>query len=83
MPIQLQLFPDRLAISNPGGLYGWMGIDDLGKMQPDTRNPVIATVNLTTRTESVSEITLAPQVDAGKSGRKTLISKEPRMKAVR
>ena len=43
MPIQLQLFPDRLVISNPGGLYGRMNIDDLGKMQPDTRNPVIAT----------------------------------------
>ena len=43
MPIQLQLFEDRLAVQNPGGLYGRLSIDDLGKVQPDTRNPVIAT----------------------------------------
>lgn len=43
MPIQLSLFSDRLEIRNPGGLYGRLQIDQLGKMQPDTRNPVIAT----------------------------------------
>lgn len=43
MPIQLQLFDDRLVIANPGGLYGRIRIDELGKTQPDTRNPVIAT----------------------------------------
>ncbi|KAB8286602.1 ATP-binding protein [Bifidobacterium avesanii] len=42
MPIQLQMFEDRLVITNPGGLYGRLTIDQLGKVQPDTRNPVIA-----------------------------------------
>ncbi|MCR4643706.1 MAG: putative DNA binding domain-containing protein [Lachnospiraceae bacterium] len=42
MPIQLILFEDRLEIRNPGGIYGRIGIDQLGKVQPDTRNPVIA-----------------------------------------
>ncbi|MBQ9207992.1 MAG: putative DNA binding domain-containing protein [Oscillospiraceae bacterium] len=43
MPIQLKLFSDRLEITNPGGLYGRLTVDTLGKIQPDTRNPVIAT----------------------------------------
>ncbi|WEV59052.1 putative DNA binding domain-containing protein [Bifidobacterium sp. ESL0728] len=42
MPIQLQIFADRLVVTNPGGLYGRMTVDKLGKAQPDTRNPVIA-----------------------------------------
>lgn len=41
-PIQLMLFTDRFEISNPGGLYGRLRLDQLGKVQPDTRNPVIA-----------------------------------------
>lgn len=44
MPIQLLMYRDRLEIENPGGLYGRMTISDLGRVQPDTRNPVIATV---------------------------------------
>lgn len=43
MPIQLQIFPTRLVVTNPGGLYGRLSIDDLGSVQPDTRNPSIAT----------------------------------------
>ena len=43
MPIQLMMFDDRLEIHNPGGIYGRMTIDQLGKLQPDTRNPVLAT----------------------------------------
>lgn len=42
MPIQLLMFDDRLEIKNPGGIYGRIRIDQLGKMQPDTRNPVLA-----------------------------------------
>jgi ATP-dependent DNA helicase RecG len=42
MPIQLILFRDRLEIINPGGLYGRIQIDQLGKVQADTRNPVLA-----------------------------------------
>lgn len=43
MPIQLTMYNDRLEVENPGGLYGRMTIDQLGKVQPDTRNPVLAT----------------------------------------
>ena len=43
MPIQLILFSDRLEVHNPGGLYGRLTVDQLGKMQPDTRNPFLVT----------------------------------------
>ena len=42
MPFQLIMFEDRMEIRNPGGIYGRIKIDQLGKVQPDTRNPVIA-----------------------------------------
>ena len=42
MPIQLIMFEDRMEIRNPGGIYGRIKIDQLGKVQPDTRNPIIA-----------------------------------------
>jgi ATP-dependent DNA helicase RecG len=42
MPIQLQVYSDRVEIQNPGGIYGRIRIDQLGKVQPDTRNPVLA-----------------------------------------
>lgn len=43
MPIQIVMFDDRIEIRNPGGIYGRMKVDQLGKVQPDTRNPVLAT----------------------------------------
>ena len=42
MPVQVIMFEDRIEIRNPGGIYGRIKIDQLGKVQPDTRNPVIA-----------------------------------------
>ncbi|MEG2222612.1 MAG: ATP-binding protein [Oscillospiraceae bacterium] len=42
MPVQLLLFEDRFEVRSPGGLYGRLRIDQLGKVQPDTRNPVLA-----------------------------------------
>ena len=42
MPIQLIMFEDRMEIRNPGGIYGRIKINQLGKVQPDTRNPVLA-----------------------------------------
>lgn len=44
MPIQIQIFKDRLEVKNPGGIYGRFKIDHVGKVQPDTRNPVLATM---------------------------------------
>lgn len=43
MPIQLTMFSDRVEIRNPGGLYGRITVDQLGKAQPDTRNPFLVT----------------------------------------
>jgi len=42
MPIQLIMYENHMEIRNPGGLYGRLKIDQLGKLQPDTRNPVLA-----------------------------------------
>lgn len=42
MPIQIIMYDDRIEVRNPGGIYGRIKIDQLGKVQPDTRNPVLA-----------------------------------------
>lgn len=42
MPVQIVMYPDRIVIKNPGGIYGRLQVDQLGKVQPDTRNPVLA-----------------------------------------
>lgn len=42
MPVQILMFENRMEIHNPGGIYGRIRTDQLGKMQPDTRNPVLA-----------------------------------------
>lgn len=41
-PIRIVLYRDRLEVENPGGLYGRLTINDLGKVPADTRNPFIA-----------------------------------------
>ena len=41
-PIRVILYQDRLEVENPGGLYGRITIDELGKAAADTRNPFIA-----------------------------------------
>ncbi len=43
MPIQIRMYPDRIEMHNPGGIYGRIRIDQLGRKQPDTRNLVLAT----------------------------------------
>lgn len=43
IPIQIEMYDDRIEIRNPGGLYGRLSVDQLGKARPDTRNPVLAT----------------------------------------
>lgn len=42
MPVQIIMYENRIEIHNPGGLYGRIRADQLGKVQPDTRNPVLA-----------------------------------------
>lgn len=41
-PITIKMFSNRIAIENPGGLYGRMTLDRLGKTAADTRNPFLA-----------------------------------------
>ncbi len=41
-PIRLVMYEDRLELENPGGLYGRITVDDLGKVAADTRNPYLA-----------------------------------------
>jgi ATP-dependent DNA helicase RecG len=41
-PVQIQLFPDRLTIMNPGGLYGPVNVERLGEEGiSSTRNQVL------------------------------------------
>ena len=44
-PVQIDFFENRLEIHSPGGLYGRMTIEDLGKARPDLRNPTLATMS--------------------------------------
>lgn len=44
-PIQINFFTDRLEIHSPGGLYGRMTVEDLGRSRPDLRNPALATMS--------------------------------------
>jgi len=41
-PVRLIMYEDRLELENPGGLYGRITVDDLGKASADTRNPYLA-----------------------------------------
>lgn len=43
-PIRLTIYDDRIEISNPGGLYGRLSLDELGKVKADIRNPFIASI---------------------------------------
>ncbi|MDR1540485.1 MAG: hypothetical protein LBU32_21290 [Clostridiales bacterium] len=38
------MYRDRLEIISPGGLYGKITIDSLGKVHPDTRNIALANI---------------------------------------
>lgn len=41
-PVQIDFFTDRLEIRSPGGLYGRMTVEQLGKAHSDLRNPALA-----------------------------------------
>ncbi len=44
MPIRIEMYRNRIEISNSGGLYGKISIDALGKVRPETRNAVLANI---------------------------------------
>lgn len=41
-PIRIEMYPDRIEVSNPGALYGRLTIDELGRTKADVRNPFLA-----------------------------------------
>lgn len=43
-PIRIEMYRDRLEITNSGGLYGKINIHALGKVHPETRNAVLANI---------------------------------------
>lgn len=44
VPIRIEMYRDRMEITNYGGLYGKISIDALGTVQADTRNPTLANI---------------------------------------
>lgn len=42
VPIRIEMYRDRMEITNSGGLYGKISIDALGKVHPETRNATLA-----------------------------------------
>ena len=44
VPVRIEMYRDRLEVISPGGLYGKITIDCLGKTRPDTRNAVLANI---------------------------------------
>lgn len=43
-PIRITIYDDRIEVTNPGGLYGRLTIDELGKVRGEIRNQFIAEV---------------------------------------
>ena len=42
VPIRIEMYRDRMEITNSGGLYGKISIGALGKVYPETRNAALA-----------------------------------------
>lgn len=42
IPIRIEMYRNRMEITNSGGLYGKISIDALGKVHPETRNAALA-----------------------------------------
>jgi ATP-dependent DNA helicase RecG len=44
VPVRIEMYRDRLEVISPGGLYGKITIDSLGRVHPDTRNAALANI---------------------------------------
>lgn len=42
--IRIEIYSDRLEITNSGGLYGPLSIDKIGTIPPETRNPTLSDI---------------------------------------
>lgn len=42
IPVTIEMYRDRMEIKSPGGLYGSMTLESLGKTHPETRNAALA-----------------------------------------
>lgn len=43
-PIRIEMYRNRIEITNPGSLYGRMTLDSLGHVRPETRNAALANI---------------------------------------
>lgn len=43
-PISIEIYTDRIEITNPGSLYGGVSINELGVVRPETRNIIISNI---------------------------------------
>lgn len=44
IPIRIEMYRNRMEITNSGGLYGKISIDALGKVHPETRNAALVNI---------------------------------------
>ena len=44
VPIRIEMYRNRMEITNSGGVYGKISIDALGKVHPETRNAALANI---------------------------------------
>lgn len=43
-PISLEIYPNRIEITNPGSLYGGISVNELGYIRPETRNIILSNI---------------------------------------
>lgn len=44
IPSSIEMYRDRIVFRNPGGLFGAASVELLGRVRPETRNPVLANI---------------------------------------